>query len=141
MLRTTFLRVSRAASEAVLEEVHAAPVPAAVQEKTAAFLVAVWEEMRPVLKMGTAVLAVALSLQAVLRCGRLFDRAGTDVRRALMESWSRSPLYPMRALAQLFRVLTVMAYFDADEGLERYGYDVRDVRRMTALYNSTGYDA
>lgn len=132
--------VVQGACEAILDELHGAGSDA-LCAPVQAFVLTEWERMRIPFGWGVAGLAGAMGLFAFVWYGRGFRSLPLDTRKQILSTWSASSLYPFRTFVQWIRALTALAYFETEEGLRHHQYDVSQVRAMTALYNSTSYDA
>lgn len=109
--------------------------PHDVREACAGFVVGVWDEMRPVLRFGTAVMAAWLLIESRARRFVPYRRVRPEHRTRQLQAWSKNRLFPKRAFAQLVRVLTVLAMEDDNRVLADERHDVTQYRKMFALYN------
>jgi hypothetical protein len=106
-----------------------------VAEECANFAAAVCQNMQPLYKVGIAGLALYLNFSQLLRYGKFFINLPLEKRTKILDKWSGSLLGPKRDFVKLFLNLSILAYYDSEDVLEKMGVDTREYLKIQRLYN------
>lgn len=99
------------------------------------FVLAFLGNTQPIYRLGLTALAVLLAVDGAVTAGSPFARLPLPRRAAIVERWRRSRVGPLRDFVRLAFILTLTAYYDAEEVTARLGIDRGTYLRALAFYN------
>jgi len=77
----------------------------------------------PLVRLGFPILLLYIEYGSLVRTGTRFTRMGDDEAIAYLEGFEESRLYFRRTIALMFKMITMLAFYDIDENAALIGYD------------------
>lgn len=104
------------------------------------FVLAFLRNTQPLYRVGLGALALLLALDGAVTAGATFARLPAARRAAIVARWRRSRIGPLRDFVRLVFILTLTAYYDADETTTRLGIERATYLRALSFYNAGAAD-